>query len=267
MPSSRPGLKPSVHTSWNVAYSDASRPPQASVTAERPHSESSKFEPGSLQPETSLPKIQSPETIQPQEVYKRAIPLERVVSSPAGLIDAVKKIDRQSPQPTAAAKKIISSKNTKQGPSATDASIAEVIRTALAGTSSAECTSTPTPLPDPGRHSPQDAKRSGDSRISGPNSVAFSAGRPGKLLDLPKKASTSDDPDKSQAEKNVIDVIKLLREQGYVVQKDPSFSSPKIQNQGSAASNKSENQVTCEVCKKFKGRPCELKYDPRPTTS
>jgi len=53
-------------------------------------------------------------------------------------------------------------------------------------------------------------------------------------------------------------VLKVLRDLGYIVQKDPSHS-PKIQNPGSIASNKSENQVTCQTCKKFKGRPCELK--------
>ena len=53
------------------------------------------------------------------------------------------------------------------------------------------------------------------------------------------------------------EVVKVIRERGYIVQKDSTHSGPA--NLGSAASNKSENQVTCQVCKKFKGRPCELK--------
>jgi hypothetical protein len=54
-------------------------------------------------------------------------------------------------------------------------------------------------------------------------------------------------------------VVRLLREHGFTIQKDPNHS-PKIQNAGSVASNKSEHKVTCQTCKKFKGRPCELKY-------
>jgi hypothetical protein len=63
---------------------------------------------------------------------------------------------------------------------------------------------------------------------------------------------------KSLQEKKAREVLKTLQNLGYIVQKDPSHS-PKPQNPGSAASNKSDNVVVCEVCKGFRGRPCELK--------
>ena len=64
---------------------------------------------------------------------------------------------------------------------------------------------------------------------------------------------TKGDDDSQKA----LEVFKVIRELGYTVQKDSTHSGHA--NLGSAASNKNENQVTCQVCKKFKGRPCELK--------
>lgn len=59
------------------------------------------------------------------------------------------------------------------------------------------------------------------------------------------------------AQKKALEVLKVIRELGYIVQKDSSRSGPT--NLESAASNRKENQVTCHICKKFTGRPCELK--------
>lgn len=63
----------------------------------------------------------------------------------------------------------------------------------------------------------------------------------------------------SQAEKKALEVLDIITKLGFTISKDPSHAS-KQQNAGSAASHKSENQVTCQTCKKFTGRPCELKY-------
>ncbi|CZR60616.1 uncharacterized protein PAC_10512 [Phialocephala subalpina] len=62
----------------------------------------------------------------------------------------------------------------------------------------------------------------------------------------------------SQIEKKAAEVLKIFTNLGFTLSKDPTHS-PKQHNIGSAASHRSENQVTCQTCKKFTGRPCELK--------
>lgn len=204
-------------------------------------------------------KIQPRETIQPQEVYRGRIPLEKI-GSPVGLTDAsIKKIDRTSPQPTTA-KKINSGETARHIDEAADAKITEVIRTALAGTISIERANENPSLRDSNRNSPMDIKSSPEaSWISEPNSATGSLGGCDVSANHADHTCTKDELIVSQAQKNAVEVLKMLHEHGYVVQKDPSFS-PKIKNAGSAASNKSEHQVTCTVCNRFKGRPCELKY-------
>lgn len=72
-------------------------------------------------------------------------------------------------------------------------------------------------------------------------------------------ASDSEDSKDSQAEKKALEVIDIITKLGFTIPKDPTHST-KQHNVGSAASQKSENQVTCQTCKRFTGRPCELKY-------
>lgn len=50
-----------------------------------------------------------------------------------------------------------------------------------------------------------------------------------------------------------------LRKLGWVVSKE-SLVHVQSHNAGSAPSNRSVNRELCSVCKKFSGRPCELKY-------
>ncbi|CAG8977457.1 hypothetical protein HYALB_00007790 [Hymenoscyphus albidus] len=75
--------------------------------------------------------------------------------------------------------------------------------------------------------------------------------------DSSPSAVSDTDVTESEELKKAEEILKTIRHLGYTLQKYPS-RSPKIQNQGSAASNKSEKKVTCEVCKRFQGRPCEL---------
>lgn len=62
----------------------------------------------------------------------------------------------------------------------------------------------------------------------------------------------------SQIEKKAAEVFKIFTNLGFTLSKDPTHSL-KQHNVGSAASHKSDHQVTCQTCKKFTGRPCELK--------
>ncbi|KAF7954293.1 hypothetical protein EAE96_005422 [Botrytis aclada] len=131
--------------------------------------------------------------------------------------------------------------------SATDATITEVIRTALA---EAKNPSNVGALPMGRKVLPNGKSSPADSFGSTTDKAAC-------LLDGFDKSSsptTDNSPDQDKA----VEVYKTLQKLGYIIQKDPNHT-PRIQNPGSIASNKSENQVTCEVCRKFKGRPCELK--------
>jgi hypothetical protein len=62
------------------------------------------------------------------------------------------------------------------------------------------------------------------------------------------------------SEKKALEVLKVIRKLGYMVilQKDSSHSPHA--NLESATSNSTETAVTCQVCKKFTGRPSELKW-------
>ncbi|EHL01787.1 hypothetical protein M7I_2138 [Glarea lozoyensis 74030] len=68
--------------------------------------------------------------------------------------------------------------------------------------------------------------------------------------------------DLSDAQGKVIEaIVKTVRNFGYTLKEHREASSsppPKILNAGSVAGKKSDKQVICEICKKFKGRPCEL---------
>ncbi|KAF5877081.1 putative c2h2 type zinc finger domain protein [Botrytis fragariae] len=131
--------------------------------------------------------------------------------------------------------------------SATDATITEAIRTALA---EAKNSSNVGALPMGRKVLPNGKSPPADPWGSTTDKAAC-------LLDGFNK-STSSTTDDSLDQEKAIEVYKTLQKLGYIIQKDPNHT-PRIQNPGSVASNKSENQVTCEVCKKFKGRPCELK--------
>jgi hypothetical protein len=62
--------------------------------------------------------------------------------------------------------------------------------------------------------------------------------------------------------KVVEEIVKTIHNFGYILQDDSrenSNTNPIILNLGSLAGKKSDKQVICALCKKFRGRPCELK--------
>lgn len=135
-----------------------------------------------------------------------------------------------------------------------DASITEVITSVLAGPISPERTDSDTSDQriSSGRTSPKRTWSGSSSSSSCSQGVS------------PSDQSNCPSPEdiKSDAKCKAIEVIQALRKSGYTVEKkEPSIiESEGPRNAGSAAGNKSENQVLCSECKKFKGRPCELKY-------
>lgn len=89
---------------------------------------------------------------------------------------------------------------------------------------------------------------------SGKASPGSSASSPTNPAESPPSENCSE-----ISQKEVFEVIRILQERGLTLQEDPSHSPPTILNPGSVASKKSEKKDTCSICKKFTGRPCELK--------
>lgn len=208
-----------------------------------------------IEPNNSSSKSLTPDSIQPSKLLLipigviNKIPLESVLSTPVGNTSA---LDRKSDliNPPAVERNPLPSagKASRHGSvPATDATITEVIRTALV---EAKNSSNIGALPMGRKVLPNGKSPPADSWGTTTDDDAC------LLDDLNKTICTTkdDSPDHEKA----IEVLKSLQKLGYVIQKDPNHT-PRIQNTGSIASNKSDNQVTCQVCKKFKGRPCELK--------
>jgi hypothetical protein len=63
----------------------------------------------------------------------------------------------------------------------------------------------------------------------------------------------------SEAQSKINEALRILKECGYTLQKDPT-PLPKAHNASLGTSSRSEGIVTCSMCKRFSGRPCELKY-------
>ncbi|KAF7933756.1 uncharacterized protein EAE98_003465 [Botrytis deweyae] len=195
------------------------------------------------------------DTIQPSELFRNPsevvnkIFLESDISTLVGTKSALdRNLDHVSRAPVERNPLPPAGKATRHSSvSATDATITEAIRTALA---EAKNTSNVGALPMGRKVLPNGKSPPADSWGSTTDKAAC-------LLDGFNK-STSSTTDDSLDQEKAVEVYKTLQKLGYIIQKDPNHT-PRIQNPGSAASNKSENQVTCEVCKKFKGRPCELK--------
>lgn len=70
--------------------------------------------------------------------------------------------------------------------------------------------------------------------------------------------SRSESYTNTEAQRKAVELLQTLRRFGYTVQQETTAAEQPL-NPGSIASSKSENLVTCSKCKRFKGRPCELK--------
>jgi hypothetical protein len=214
--------------------------------------------------ENSPAEVPRQETIQPLKVFpiqgrihENRIPLDTVLA-PAGQTNLpITKIEPASPQ--SVSRGSAPGKALRQNAvSAADATL-DVIKTALAKANINDASPDRVMNQEPDRiYLPNGRISSRDSWPAGPNS-AMTASKGGNSTIKPRDApSPEEEARDSEAQKKALEVLKIIHGLGYTVQKDPSHS-PKPHNVGSAASNRSENQVICPTCKKFKGRPCELK--------
>ena len=207
--------------------------------------------------------LQPQVTVQPQDVFQapkdgrdRRVPLDHVLLSPIGTNSAAspkrsqlrtplgRAYQKSTPPPGKAAR--------QNEVSAADATITQVIRTALAGTHNLD--------PNQDRVEPQEMERNASSEQKHSPGRSWPSGtNPAKPSEGQSHGRSNATEEQPTLDQKAIEFLKTLQENGYIVLKDPS-QSPKPQNLGSAASNKSERQTICQVCHKFKGRPCEVKY-------
>lgn len=245
---------------WRTPYPDVLSPSEALMAPKLPQLD--KYEAKTVPQEGRSPNHEADQsnTVQPSEMLRAPAVvsenkfLVNILAAPAGSTDSTN--ENADPSPKQAPQSKLQGKTfTKQNVvSAADAAdITKVIRDAL-------------PESNPNLANdcvlPQDQKRNSlpggktspcISRHHVPKAAASTRDRtppPINLLDIPATGVEIDPQIQS--------VLKRLAEAGYTVRRERS-RSPKIQNSGSVAGNKSENQVICDTCKRFKGRPCELK--------
>ncbi|KAL2071757.1 hypothetical protein VTL71DRAFT_12992 [Oculimacula yallundae] len=140
---------------------------------------------------------------------------------------------------------------------ATDATLTEVIQKALAEAKISDACIKHTHKQNSERSSLPNGKISQQSSLETGSKIVSPNLRDRGLVpstDVPSE----DTPRDLESQKKAQEVLKHIRHLGYTVTKDLTHS-PKVQNPGSAASNKSENKVTCKKCQRFTGRPCELR--------
>jgi hypothetical protein len=206
------------------------------------------------------------ETVQPLEVFRtqsgileNRIAVDNVLVPVGQRNSTISKVEPASSQ--AVPRGSNTGKAPRQNPvSASDATILGVVKQALAGANITDVS------PDRATHQESERNHLPNGRLSsrdqwpaGPTSaMPTSNGANGRIkpTDAPTPEEAARD---SEAQKKALEVLKVIRELGYIVQKDTTHT-PKPHNLGSAASNRSEHQVTCQTCKRFTGRPCELKY-------
>ncbi|PVH85156.1 hypothetical protein DL98DRAFT_583750 [Cadophora sp. DSE1049] len=226
--------------------------------------QSASFESAAPSPEEKSPQSEEslPTTVQPVQVFPvpAQIPESRMTLNnllSTNIDPSLKKTEQARPH--LSAKVSPQGKTPRHTTSATDATLTEVIQKALAEANAhasdasterirnqeSERTSLPTRKVTPR-----------EFYSTYPNAATSTA----RANDLMKLADTpSEDTSKDfEAQKKAVEVLNIIRKLGFTVSKDTT-PGPKVQNPGSAASNKSENQVICSICQKFKGRPCELK--------
>jgi len=205
------------------------------------------------------------ETVKPLEVFptQSRIPVNRIVLDNILTQVGQSKSTTTKAEPASSQsdpKGSVTGKAPRQNPAASEATILGVVKQALAGAKITDVSPDRATHQDSERnHLPNGRMSSRDSWSAGPQSaMPTSIGTNGhiKTQDAPSPEEEARD---SEAQKKALEVLKVIRELGYIVQKDNTHSA-KPHNLGSAASNKSENQVTCKVCQRFTGRPCELKY-------
>lgn len=208
-----------------------------------------------------LPEPHRRQTVKPLEVFPLQVgtnrasispSLDSIILNPAGPIDpALTNSHTEAPKESNSEGKI-----EKQGePSASDA-IVEAVKTALAAVNKAQNMMDASQRQATDRNNLPNGKTPND-----PNPVVRNAARLHILDDRSGFSSPTLDLNDPEARKNAqaLEVLKIISRLGYTFQKDTAHEVKVPEAQAVVATSKSDKKVTCQVCKNFSGRPCELK--------
>lgn len=217
------------------------------------------YKPHSHQERSPLPEPRRQETVKPVEVFPLQVtstatpclPLLKDILNTTGPIDpALTNLDAgvlKGTTPDGKAEK-------GKGISASDPTIVEAVKTALAAVNKAqnEASHSQTTVLD----------NLPNGRTEDPNPILGDAADLHVPHDRSGSPSSGVDLKDTEAKKNAqaLEVLMIIAKLGFTLQKDPSHSAKLPETQfGVVTTSKSDKKVTCLVCKKFTGRPCELK--------
>ncbi|KUJ15909.1 uncharacterized protein LY89DRAFT_735054 [Mollisia scopiformis] len=251
-------IKPRIGQSW-TPYPPAIEPAHDLIAPRGPQAGLYESRSATAEERSPIPEAPPQTIVKPGDVVRNYIPdtapLDRMSLVPAGH-------DESSVPKPDQAKSHAASKTSPQGKvprqnnaSAATAQLTEALKTVLSKMDLSDMSNDPPPSTGnmERRSQPNKEDSPTDAWPTDPNPAMHTQDNDADAS-IPNPKGAKD----SQAEKKALEVLRIISRLGFVVSKDPSHS-PRQHNIGSAASQKSENQVTCKTCKKFTGRPCELK--------
>ena len=211
--------------------------------------------------------VRTQETVQPQDVFQPPAGIRNYppsldsILAPVGTTEsAIKNPDQGSSRPAVhTCNAMAQGKAIRQKDEAAyAATLTEAIITALAKAATSENITDECLQKGLGGASlPHGQTFSGGPKPIDPHPARSSNDKPLCSID-PTTSPAGQEDSRSLQQNRAEEVLKTLQGLGFILQKDPNYS-PKPQSPGPEASNKSDHRRSCPTCKKFKGRPCELK--------
>lgn len=217
------------------------------------------YKPRSRQERSPLPEPSRQETVKPVEVFPLQVtnisttylPLNKDILNTTGPIDpALTNLDARVVKGTTTDGKA----EKGDGISASDPTIVEAVKTALAAVNKAQ--------KEASHSQTTDLSNLPNGRIKDPNPSSHKATGLHIPDDRSGFSSSELDLNDPEARKNaqaLEEVLKIITKLGFTLQKDPSHSVKLPDAQPVTVTSKSDKKATCQVCKKFTGRPCEVK--------
>lgn len=246
--------RPRTNSAW-TPYPKAIEPAHDLVAPTGPQAGFHESRTATTEERSPIPEPPPQAIVKPGDVMRNYVPevtsLDRSSLVPAGHDDSVMSKPDQA-KSHAASKTSPQGKATRQtNVSAATATITEALKTVLSELELSNISNDAPSSSAGNKERTSQPNKENSSRLTDPNPATHDAD-----ISIPPSKGAKD----SLNEKKALEFLKIISKLGFTVSKDPAHPSQKQHNVGSAASQRSENQVTCQTCKKFTGRPCELKY-------